>query len=78
MAESSLSVDSYEDPPTLSRGDVSKSEVDLLASLKANMIGQASISTEDNKHLKSRIRVLEEENDRRRKDVQFFQGKYMS
>ncbi|KAK4045316.1 hypothetical protein OUZ56_032854 [Daphnia magna] len=71
LAESSLSVD--QDPLTLFRDKVSKSAVELLASLKSKMMCQASVSIEDSKHLKRKIHALEEENDRLRKDVQFFQ-----
>lgn len=38
-------------------------------SLKTNMMVQASVSTEESKHFKSKIRALEEENYRLKKDV---------
>lgn len=76
LVESSLDKDSYNDLPILTHSNVLKSEVEVISSLKASMLTcWASVLTEDFQHLKSKMRALEQVNDRFRKDVKFCQGK---
>ena len=67
-----MNFDYYKDPPTLTR-NFSTSAVESLKSFKADMMGNAS--SEDKKQLKTKIRELEEENERLKKDLKTFQGK---
>ncbi len=67
-----MNCDYYKDPPTLTR-NFSTSAVESLKSFKADMMGNAS--SQDKKQLKTKIRELEEENERLKKDLKTFQGK---